>query len=121
MRRTSGMVREAENRARLPMAADACSAADRPVNRALVWKNGNGAYTTDPGPSAATFATWTPVRANRPWVQRTAFGNPVEPDVKINRNRTSAAAGAQVRSGSTWVSASAYAAVWVRSTRPAGT
>ena len=99
MRRMSGMVRDAENRARLPMAADACNALARPVKSALVWKNGSGAYTTDPGPSAATLATCTPVLANRPWVQRTALGKPVEPDVKISRKRSSAPAGSHVPLG----------------------
>ena len=34
-------------------------------------------------------ATWAPVRPIRPWVQRTALGSPVDPDVKISRKRSS--------------------------------
>jgi len=85
MRRMSGIVCDAENFARLPMAAPAWSALASPVNSALVWKKGNGAYTTSPGATGVMLATCMPVRASRPWVQRTAFGKPVEPDVKMRR------------------------------------
>ena len=79
------MVFDAENRARLANGTPACSALANPVNSELEWKNGSGAYTAEPGPSSATVFTCTPVRAKRPCVQRTAFGKPVEPDVKIRR------------------------------------
>jgi hypothetical protein len=85
MRSMSDTVRDAENFVRVPNGTDAWSALASPVKSELLWKNGRGAYTAAPGPSCATLATWLPVRANRPCVQRTAFGNPVEPDVKIRR------------------------------------
>ena len=81
----SGIVRDAENRARLPNGTAACSALESPVNSELVWKNGSGAYDGRSRAELGDAVTCIPVRANRPCVQRTAFGNPVEPDVKIRR------------------------------------
>ncbi len=74
------------------------------------------------GRAAATLATWLPVRANRPCVQRTAFGNPVEPDVKIRRKRSSSSAGGpRSRSASTAarvrVVRVSVSSTWSRSTR----
>ena len=39
-------------------------------------------------------ATWAPDRARRPWVQRTALGIPVDPDVNTSRYRSSSATSA---------------------------
>ena len=55
----------------------------------LEWKNGKGEYTTSCVPRLVTVATCAPVRPNCPWVQRTAFVVPVEPDVKISKKRSS--------------------------------
>ena len=60
------------------------SALANPVKSELLWKNGSGAYTALPGPSCRRRRRG-PCDANRPCVQRTAFGKPVEPDVKIRR------------------------------------
>jgi len=59
------------------------------VKSELEWKNGKGEYTTSCELRLVTVATCTPVRPNRPCVQRTAFGAPVEPDVKISKKRSS--------------------------------
>src|SRR5579863_9692009 len=85
----SDRVPDAEKRLRMAIGTPATSDEDHPVNNELEWKNGRGAYITFPGPSWATWATWPPVVANRPCVQRTALGIPVDPDVKIKRKRSS--------------------------------
>src|SRR2546423_15048530 len=89
----SGSVFDAENRGRVEIGTPAVIAEDHPVNSELEWKNGNGEYTTSPAPSSVTFITWAPVRASRPCVHRTAFGSPVDPEVKISSNRSSSCTG----------------------------
>ena len=84
----SGSVFEAEKRGRgRDRNRGIAAPTTNPVNSALEWKNGNGAYTASPGASSATVATCVPVRAKRPCVHRTAFGRPVEPDVKMSRKQ----------------------------------
>ena len=106
-RRMSGIVFDAENRDRVAKGTFACSALASPVNNELEWKKGSGAYTALPGPSSATVLTCTPVRAKRPCVHRTAFGNPVDPDVKMSRYRSSGSAGTCSMVGSTAASCAA--------------
>ncbi len=43
VRLMSGMVFDAENRARVPNGTSACNALARPVKSELEWKNGSGA------------------------------------------------------------------------------
>ena len=75
----SDIVRDAENLLRVPKGAEAFSALDSPVNSALLWNIGSGAYTALPGPSLPIDAPPAPVLAKRPCVQRTAFGKAGRP------------------------------------------
>ena len=61
----------------------------QPVKSELEWKNGNGAYTDVAGPSSVIVRDVRAGTAWRPWVHRTAFGSPVEPEVKMSRKRSS--------------------------------
>ncbi len=85
IRRMSGIVFDAENLLRVPNGTQPVSALASPVKRALLWNMGSGAYTALPGSRPPTAAPPRPVVANRPCVHCTAFGNPVDPDVKISR------------------------------------
>src|SRR5579862_5775012 len=89
----SARVFDAENRARVEMGIPAVRADAQPVKSELEWKKGSDEYTTSPSVSSETFATCAPVRPNRPCVHRTALGDPVDPDVKISRKRSSSVAG----------------------------
>ena len=120
-RRMSGSVFDAEKRGRVEIGTAALSADDHPVNSALEWKNGNGAYTASPGASSATVATCVPVRAKRPCVHRTAFGRPVEPDVKMRRNRSSSCTGASGYEAGCDATRAAYSALSIISTRSSAT
>ena len=73
-----------------PGVANGTSALQRadasPVNSELEWKNGSGAYTAVARPELGdALRRARRCAAKRPCVQRTAFGKPVDPDVKISR------------------------------------
>src|SRR5579862_9259895 len=116
----SGRVPDAENRGRVDNGTPAVKADDHPVKSELEWKNGSAEYTTSSVPSWATFATWAPVRASRPWVQRTAFGSPVEPDVKISSRRSSSVTAAG-EAGPPEPTSDGYSGASTISTRSGGT
>ncbi len=83
--RRSSRNADAENRRRSAIVAPEVSAGTKFDASALPWNSGIGQYRTSSGPNGMR----SPMRANRPWVPRTALGVPVEPDVKISTNSVS--------------------------------
>ncbi len=59
---------------------------------AFEWNIGIDMYTTSSGDSAKRSASMTPGPVIFACVQRTAFGSPLVPDVKMSMNRSSGAA-----------------------------